>query len=90
MPFAAPGQQDGGNANPPGPDAWFKSLPLVTQYWFGGTVALTLAVNFDVIPGMKIAFFWGMVKSKFELWRLLTCFFYAGGFSFNMLILLVR
>lgn len=86
MPFANPGQEGGGGANAPGPDAWFRSLPFVTRYFLGVTVALTLAVNFEVFPGMHVPFAWTLVKSKFELWRLFTCFFYAGGFSFNMLI----
>lgn len=28
---------------------WFKSLPIFTRYWFGGTVALSLIARFGLI-----------------------------------------
>lgn len=61
-----------------GPDAWFKDLPLVTRYWFGGSIACTLAVNFEIVSPYLIPFVWENVKNKFELWRLLSCFLYVG------------
>jgi Derlin-2/3 len=69
-----------------GPDAYFKALPLVTRYWVGATVVTTLAVNFGVINAALIPFYWEAISSKFELWRLLSCFLYVGPFSFGMLI----
>jgi Derlin-2/3 len=70
----------------PGMDAWFRSLPLVTRYWLGASVVCTLGVNFGIINGHYIPFFWDNVQSKFELWRLLSCFLYVGGFSFGTLV----
>ena len=61
-----------------GPDAWFRELPLVTKYWFGGAMFCTLAVNFDIISASLIPFVWKNVSSKLELWRLLSCFLYVG------------
>ncbi len=29
---------------------WFKSLPVVTRYWFGLTVAFSLAGRFGLLP----------------------------------------
>lgn len=63
---------------PRGPDAWFQSLPVVTKYWFGSSLVCTLAVNFNIISPYLIVFAWENVKSKLELWRLLSCFLYVG------------
>ena len=70
-----------------GPADWFKSLPFVTQYWFGATVVLTLCGNFGVISPYQFLWMWDSIKNNFELWRVLTCFCYAGPFDFDTLIL---
>mmetsp|Transcript_18624 Transcript_18624/g.26280 ORF Transcript_18624/g.26280 Transcript_18624/m.26280 type:complete len:297 (-) Transcript_18624:148-1038(-) len=71
-----------------GPEAWFKSLPFVTQVWFGATLFLTLTANFGLFSPYKLFFIWGAVKDQFEAWRLATAFCYAGPFKFNTLITL--
>mmetsp|Transcript_110533 Transcript_110533/g.165460 ORF Transcript_110533/g.165460 Transcript_110533/m.165460 type:complete len:282 (+) Transcript_110533:109-954(+) len=85
MPFAQPVNQ-GGVGDTPGPDQWFKALPFVTRCWFGATIVLTLSVNFGIISPYQILWSWAGVKSKFELWRVLTSFCYAGAFDFNTMI----
>ena len=62
-----------------GPDAWFRDLPVVTRYWFGSALFVTLAVNFGIINGHLIPFIWENVKTKFEFWRVLSSFLYVGG-----------
>jgi Derlin-2/3 len=69
-----------------GPDQWFKALPIVTQYWFGATMVITLGGNFGIVSPMQLMFSWPAIKNNFELWRILTPFCYAGAFSFNTLI----
>jgi len=69
-----------------GPEQWFRALPFMTRYWFGGAVGLTLAGNFGVISPMQFLFNWQRISSNIEVWRLLSCFFYAGPFSFPTLI----
>eukprot|EP00545_Synedropsis_sp_CCMP1620_P001139 CAMPEP_0119004334 /NCGR_PEP_ID=MMETSP1176-20130426/1083_1 /TAXON_ID=265551 /ORGANISM="Synedropsis recta cf, Strain CCMP1620" /LENGTH=290 /DNA_ID=CAMNT_0006956025 /DNA_START=82 /DNA_END=954 /DNA_ORIENTATION=- len=76
---------DMGNAGG-GPQEWFLALPIVTQYWFGATLVLTLAGNFGMIHPSNFLLIWDQVKDKFEIWRLLTCFCYAGKFEFPTLI----
>ena len=71
-------QQARGIGDQAGPDAWFRDLPVVTRYWFGGSIFCTLAVNFEIISGHLIPFVWDNVSSKLELWRLLSCFLYVG------------
>lgn len=86
MPFAQPADNRGGVGDPVGPDQWFNSLPIITRYWFGATLLLTLSVNFKVISGFHVVWSWASIKDKFELWRLLTPFCYAGPFDFSTLI----
>ncbi|KAL3916828.1 MAG: hypothetical protein SGARI_007870 [Bacillariaceae sp.] len=79
MPMANPGDT-------PGPAEMFKALPIITQYWFGATLAITLSVNFSIISAYQVMWSWPGITSGFELWRFATCFCFAGGFSFNTLI----
>ena len=69
-----------------GPDQWFRSLPILTQYWFGATAVLTIATNFGVLSPMYMIYSWQAIRNNFELWRVFTAFCYAGSFSFPTLI----
>lgn len=75
--------------NPQGPDAWFRGLPVITRYWFGATLVVTLAVNFKLMQIYHVVWTWDSFVSKLELWRSLTCFLYIGKFEFNTLISLM-
>jgi Der1-like family len=76
--------------NQNGPAEWFQSLPIVTKYWFGATMVLTLSANFGVIDTRNLIWSWTMIRDRFELWRCLSCFCYAGPFSFGTLLLLCK
>lgn len=65
---------------------WFNSLPFVTRCWFGCTVALTLVGNFGIIDPAMFMWSWSFIRTKFELWRVITSFCYAGPFAFPTLI----
>ncbi|KAI9179254.1 hypothetical protein H9P43_005917 [Blastocladiella emersonii ATCC 22665] len=56
-------------------------LPPITRALFTGTVATTLAGNF-FIDIRSTLLYWPLVTRKWELWRLLTCFF-TGKLGFN-------
>ena len=75
--------------NVQGPEAWLQSLPIVTRYWFGTALVITLAVNFGIVNVTQIVFYWHAIQTKLELWRLLVPFLYIGGFQFNTLIALM-
>jgi hypothetical protein len=47
---------------------------------------VTLASNFGIISPYSIIFNWEAIKDKFEIWRFLTCFCYAGAFEFPTLV----
>lgn len=86
MPMARNVQEVG---NPQGPDAWLQSLPIITRFWFGATLVVTLAVNFNIWKLSQVLYDWYFVTSKFEVWRLLSAFLYIGPFEFNTLIALM-
>ena len=46
---------------------------------------MTLSANFNIINPYYVVFAWDAIKDKFELWRLLTCFCYAGPFDMSTL-----
>ena len=72
------------------PSQWFKSLPIVTQTWFGATMALTLSANFGVVDMKYMFWSWSMIRDRLELWRVVTSFCYAGPFDFNTLITICK
>lgn len=86
MPFAAPADNVQGANEPAGPQQMFNSLPLITRAWFGITLLLTVAGNFGILSPYYYVFKWSNIISKFEIWRVATCFCYAGSFDFNTLI----
>ena len=64
----------------------FNALPIITRYWFGVTMMVTLSVNFGILSAYQIMWSWGNVISSLEVWRFLTPFCFAGKFDFNTLI----
>ena len=65
---------------------WFRSLPIITQYWFGLALVITLSGNLGIVSPMNFVFNLNAIKDNFQIWRLLTCFCYVGVFEFNTLI----
>jgi len=87
MPFAQPGNNNMGQVGDnPGPADMFNALPIITRYWFGATMLITLSVNFGILSGHQIMWSWTNVTTSFEVWRFLTPFCFAGKFDFNTLI----
>lgn len=75
-----------------GPDQWFRNLPNCTRIWLGSTLIVTVLANMDVIKWNDLFFSnWEDIigrgsSGRVEAWRILTCFLYAGKFSFNTII----
>lgn len=69
---------------------WFRSIPIVTQYWFGATMALTFAGNIGIVDPSMLVWSWMNIKNKFELWRVVTSFCYAGPFAFPTVITICK
>jgi len=83
MPNNVQTADDGG-----GPQAWLKSLPLVTRFWFGGALLSTCAGNFGFISVLKMIWMWDDVWDNFAIWRCVTSFLYIGKFDFSTLMCL--
>merc|ERR1719401_2432866 len=69
-----------------GPEQWFRSLPIITRNWFAFAILCTCSGNFGVVNIMSLIFHWESLTTKFEIWRLLTCFGYIGKFDFSTAI----
>jgi Derlin-2/3 len=46
-------------------------------------MVVTLSANFGIVSPYSVVFYWQAIKEKFELWRVLTCFCYAGPFEMS-------
>jgi len=69
-----------------GIEEWWNSLPIVTKYLFALSFGLTLAGNFHLINPVYIILDYSKVFNGFEIWRLVTCFFFHGKLGFGFLI----
>jgi len=74
--------------NDVGIQSWIDTLPIVTKYWLGATTFLTVLANFGIFSPYKLIFEWSLIKDRFEVWRFLTPFCYAGPFKIDMVFLL--
>mmetsp|Transcript_10475 Transcript_10475/g.19699 ORF Transcript_10475/g.19699 Transcript_10475/m.19699 type:complete len:242 (-) Transcript_10475:110-835(-) len=72
-----------------GPGEWYNSLPVITRFFATACVATTIAMEFRMIDPFYLVLDWGMVFTKFQIWRLVTCFFIIGGFSWNFLMRII-
>ena len=61
----------------------------VFRFFATACVATTIAMEFRMIDPFYLVLDWGMVFTKFQIWRLVTCFFIIGGFSWNFLMRII-
>lgn len=80
------GANIGGVGDAIGPQQWFQSLPIITQYWFGSSIIVTLAGNLGMVAPLKLIFYWPAIRYELQVWRLITPFLYVGPFSFPTVI----
>merc|ERR1712150_144158 len=71
------------NDIPSGPYQWFENIPIITRYWLIFSVGTTFLANLNIIPAYSLLFDLTLIKSKLQLWRLLTPFWYLGPFSYR-------
>merc|ERR1740128_1028622 len=55
---------------------WFKSFPLFTRYWFGGTVLFSLLGRFGLLSSHWLILSWYEFIHKFHIWRPITGLLY--------------
>ncbi|KAG2174555.1 hypothetical protein INT44_006818 [Umbelopsis vinacea] len=72
-PYNAPNQR------PPPPRneivEWVNDIPLVTRAILAASIVIPIAGTFGVVSMSNLLLIWKPVFEKFQLWRLVTCFF---------------
>lgn len=64
--------------------SWFLSVPIVTRIILSSTISTSIAAAIGIVSPTSLILIPEKVMS-FELWRLVTCFFYGQlGFPFLM------
>ena len=70
---------------------YWDAMPPITRGYLTGALLMTSLSSFGMVNPVRMLFFPAPVIYKFEIWRLLTNFFFFGKFSFafvmQMLIL---
>lgn len=68
-------------AEPTTPQEWYYSIPPVTRTLLTACVVTTCAVSMGMVNPMMLPLIWPLVWNKFQIWRLITNFFFLGKFS---------
>ncbi|KAI8048294.1 Der1-like family-domain-containing protein [Syncephalis plumigaleata] len=55
---------------------WYTSLPVNTRFIFTATLAVPIVAHFNIVQPYWLVFIWSPIVNKFQLWRLVTSFFY--------------
>lgn len=76
MPVAGVGQGDS-------PQEWFANLPIITKLLFSSILFTGIATTFNMLSAESMIFSLPLIWKRFQIWRLFSCFVFAGGFSFN-------
>lgn len=69
----------------------FKAMPPITRAWFVAGLLTTIGVELGFVAPQQLYLDWGLIVNQFQIWRLVTCFHFFGGFgmkmAFNLFIL---
>lgn len=66
-----------------GAESWYESMPFVTKHWLAAAFITTVSCNLNVLPLEKMIFQFDAIKNNFEIWRLISPFFWIGAFTKN-------
>ncbi|XP_050254434.1 derlin-1-like isoform X1 [Quercus robur] len=64
------------------PAEYYRSLPPVSKFYGVACLMTTSAYYLQLYNPYNIALFYGLVLKRFQVWRLITNFFFLGQFSF--------
>ena len=64
-----------------GPEAWYRSLPVITRGYMTAAFATTVVTQLELVSPMLLYLDFDLVLGKLELWRILTNFCFFGTFS---------
>ncbi|OCT77141.1 hypothetical protein XELAEV_18032338mg [Xenopus laevis] len=55
---------------------WFRSIPLITRYWFAASIAVPLVGKLGLINAVNLILWPENFLHKFQIWRPITATFY--------------
>lgn len=55
---------------------WYRGIPMVTKFWFTGSVVVPLIGRFGLINPMNLILSFPHVFYRFQIWRLVSAVFY--------------
>ena len=61
---------------------WLESLPPVTRVWFVASFGTTCLISLTCDP-YRLLWSWPAVRHRFEVWRLITPYFFSGVLVFR-------
>jgi len=64
-----------------GPEAWYRSLPVITRGYMTAAFAATVVAQLELVSPRLLYLDFDLVFGKLELWRLLTNYCFFGTFS---------
>nr|CCA16495.1 Der1like family putative [Albugo laibachii Nc14] len=70
-------------------ESWYYSMPEITRFYLSVIFMTTALSTFGVLNPKNLYLDYELVWERFQIWRLVTCFIYLGGFSFNILMQLM-
>lgn len=53
---------------------WFRSIPIVTRWWFSLSIIFPLLGRLGLINGMYMILDYASIVHRFQIWRLVTAF----------------
>jgi Derlin-1 len=66
--------------------AWFDSVPPITKWICTLVLLTTLAGNFGLVSPYLLILSWPELVQRFQIWRVVTSFLFAGKLSFKFLV----
>ncbi|CCI41219.1 unnamed protein product [Albugo candida] len=70
-------------------ESWYYSMPEITRFYLSVIFLTTALSTFGFLNPKTLYLDFDLVLERFQIWRLVTCFMYLGGFSFNFLMQLM-
>jgi Derlin-2/3 len=70
-------------------EAWYYGLPQLTRFYLSVCFLFTLLSTFGLLNPLSLYLDLELVWTRFQLWRLPTCFMFLGKFSFPFLMQLM-
>ena len=65
--------------------AYIKKVKPVSRYYIGLVLLLSFCMTYKIVSPYDVMLDWTKVREKYQVWRILTSFFFAGGFSMSFI-----